>query len=266
MKSWGNCTKYHAKCGGDCIGCTLQQQHDEPFPVFAALMNAVHLRNVKVRYLTNDYAVPTCLGKITPMDWMALNGVQIRMYTTTTFMHAKTMIIDKGKKTLVSSVNFSKTSFTRNREAGVIISDCQCEVQDLYHCVFESDWEKAYNYKPSEQHFSQTDLEFITSTEKIPLPDFNVEPIPGAYVTSMNTYSGVTVNKGYTAPDNARTTFMEMLGTARSSLRVHIYQITDTGICDKILDLYNDGVNVSLLVASYVVNNNEYKQAQVRFK
>lgn len=227
-------------------------------------MNAVHLRNVKVRYLTNDYDVPTCVGKITPMDWMKLNGVEIRMYTTTTFMHAKAMIIDKGKKTLISSVNFSKTSFTRNREAGVIISDCQCELQDMYQKVFESDWEQAYDYQPTKQTFSPSDLEYITSKDKISYPAVNIVPVPGAYVTSMKPITGVTVDKGYTAPDDARTTFMDMLGTAKSSLKVHIYQITDTGICDKLLDLYNNGVNVSLLVGSYIVSTFDYYAAQVR--
>ena len=261
FSSWSNCTQYSSDCGGDCIGCTLKDQYNEHFPIFGALMNAVHLRNVKIRFLTNDFNTDTCKGKSSPLDWMALNGVQIHMYTTTTFMHAKAMIVDKGKKTMVSSVNFSYTSFNKNREAGVILEDCMCDVQDLYQKVFDSDWDKAYAYQPS-QHTS-SDIKFITNKAKMPYPDIYIPPVEGAYRSSMNTYTGVTINSGYTSPDNARSTFMNMLSSVKSTLDVYIYQITDTGICDKLLDLSNNGVNVSIMVANYIVSYEDYKLAQV---
>ncbi len=40
------------------------------------------------------------------------------MYTTTAFMHAKYMTIDSAVVS-ISSVNWSKTSYIKNREAGV---------------------------------------------------------------------------------------------------------------------------------------------------
>ena len=226
-------------------------------------MNAVHLRNVKIRFLTNDFSTETCEGKATPLDWISLNGVQIRMYTTTTFMHAKAMIVDKGKRTMVSSVNFSKTSFTMNREAGVIIEDCKCQLQDFYQKVFDSDWDKAYDYQ-LQRKYSNSEIDFITNSTKMPFPDLHIVPVKGAYRTSMNTYTGVTIDSFYTAPDYARTTFMDMLNTVKTSLKIHIYQITDQDICEKILDLYKNGVNVSVLVGSYIVSYDDYKQAQVR--
>ena len=227
-------------------------------------MNAVHLRNVKIRFLTNDFDTDTCQGMTSPLDWMALNGVQIHMYTTTTFMHAKAMIVDKGKKTMVSSVNFSYTSFNKNREAGVILEDCTCDVQDLYQKVFDSDWDTGFAYEPSK--YTSSEMEFITNNKEMPIPDPNipVPPVEGAYQTAMNTYTQVTINSGYTSPDYARSTFMNMLSSVKSTLKVYIYQITDTEICDKLLDLSNSGVNVSIMVANFIVSYDDYKAAQVR--
>lgn len=103
--------------------------------MFPALLNAVHQRNITVRLLTNNFTQSACPDMITPLDWLYLNGVQIRFYTTTTFMHSKCVMVDKGKRTSVSSVNFSKTSFTRNREAGVVLEDCEWSITDFYVCI-----------------------------------------------------------------------------------------------------------------------------------
>ena len=75
-----------------------------------AVESALHARGVKVRLLTNDYKTPTCVGKIAPLDWLVMNGVQVRYYTSTTFTHTKYISTD-GKRTAISSVNFSQTSF-----------------------------------------------------------------------------------------------------------------------------------------------------------
>ena len=196
------------------------------------------------------------------MDWMFLNGIQIKFYKTTTFQHAKFMVIDKGRKVLISSVNFSKTSFTKNREAGVILSDCDCSVIDLYQDVFNSDWETGYDYKMTNE-YSSDDKKYITNPKPMPFPNLSPFSVPGAFVTGMDSYSGVTIKKGYTAPDNARNTFMDGLDEAKSSLMVHIYQITDAGICDKLLDMHKKGINVTLLVGSYIVSYIDYEKAQV---
>ena len=44
--------------------------------------------------------------------------------------------------------------------------------------------------------------------------------------------------------------------------QVAIYQITDTGLCDQISTLYNNGVNVSLLVSATIVSYTDWKAAQ----
>ncbi|CAE7235217.1 CFAP47, partial [Symbiodinium sp. KB8] len=118
--SWTECThRVDDDMYGQCTGCKPYKAAEETFPVFPALLNAVHGKAVKVRLLTNDYGTPTCEGYIAPLDYLALNGIEIRYYTSTTFMHAKYIHVN-GNTTAVSSVNFSFTSFNLNREAGLI--------------------------------------------------------------------------------------------------------------------------------------------------
>jgi phosphatidylserine/phosphatidylglycerophosphate/cardiolipin synthase-like enzyme len=91
----------------------------ESFPVFPALLNAVH-RKVTVRIITNNFGQPTCDNQIAPLDFLALNGVQIKYYSSTTFMHAKFLKRD-GKVASISSINWTRNSLTNDREAGAII-------------------------------------------------------------------------------------------------------------------------------------------------
>ena len=133
FKSWANCTDQD-ECRGEikCTGCPIQQQRNETFPVFPALLNAVHERGVKIRIITNNFSTPTCPGSISPLDWLVLNNIQVRFYTSTTFVHTKYIAIDKGAKTAISSVNWSYTSFLKNREAGVILENCTCSAITFY--------------------------------------------------------------------------------------------------------------------------------------
>ena len=104
--------------------------------MFQALLNAVH-RGVTVRLLTNDYGTLDCDGSISPLPFLLFNKISVRYlavgfndaaavrvrcsfkpraryYASTTFYHAKYMSRD-GKAAAVSSINYSKTSFTKNR-------------------------------------------------------------------------------------------------------------------------------------------------------
>ncbi len=42
-------------------GCTPEEQRAETFPIFPALLNALH-RGIRVRLVTNDYGTPDCNG------------------------------------------------------------------------------------------------------------------------------------------------------------------------------------------------------------
>ena len=228
--SWSYCTHYKKECDNECIGCTLNDQRNEAFPVFPALLNAIHLKQVKVRMLTNNYSQPTCPGKIQPLDWLSLNGVEIRFYTTTTFMHSKFMVIDHGKKTSVSSVNFSKTSFTKNREAGVVLEECSCSAVTYYQSVFEYDWSRSTDYYV-DNSYTEDEMKFITDASYMA---FTVPPPPGingAYVTQLKTYTGVAIKAAYTSPDNARDVFFSYLSDVQSSLEVRFSCIICYIVC-----------------------------------
>ena len=264
FESWSGCTSHKGDCGGQCIGCTLEAQRNEEFPVFAAALNAKVQRNVKVRVLLNDFYVPTCEGKITPLDWFTLNGIEVRLYTTTTFMHAKVVVVDQGKKTSISSINFSRTSFTRNREAGVVVEDCSCAAIDLVQDVFEADWNQAAQYTVNNT-YTKSEMAYITNKSFIPYRVLTPPVVKGAFVTSLKSYRGVRVKDIYTAPDYARETFFSKLESVQSSMQVMIYQITDQVICNETLKLWKKGVNITLLVAGYLVSYSDYELAKVSF-
>lgn len=217
--SWSKCTHYEKECDDDCIGCSVQDMQNETFPVFPALLNAVHKNGITVRLITNNYTQPTCLGMIAPLDWFQLNGITVRFYRTTTFMHSKFMIADKGKRTLVSSVNWSHTSFMKNREAGVVLEDCSCSAIDLYQSVFNYDWDNGLEYQITND-YSAADKAIITDSTHMVVTTPPPADIPGAYVTSLKQYSGVTVERGYTSPDNALETVSSSLDNVQSSLQV----------------------------------------------
>ena len=298
VDSWVRCTHYSKECDGECIGCDLDTQRNESFPIFPALLNAVHQKGVKVRLITNNYTQPTCWDKITPLDWFYLNGMDIRFYTTTTFMHSKFVNVDGGKRVSVSSVNWSKTSFTKNREAGVVLEDCSCSAVDLYASVFEYDWSRATEYVIA-QTYTDPEMKFITDPAdmaiQVPPPPY----IPGAYVTSLETFDGVSIKKAYTSPDNARDVMMSYFPEVKSSLQVRklltvtlvhvysmwdepissvfhthtththaqqimIYQITDAGLCNATMKLWEQGINVTVLVSNRIVSYLDWKRAQVR--
>jgi phosphatidylserine/phosphatidylglycerophosphate/cardiolipin synthase-like enzyme len=91
-------------------------RHEERFPVYRSLLNALH-KGLAVFIVTNDYEEPVCDGLITPLDLLKVAGAKVRYYTSTTFNHLKFVSVD-GKKASVSSINYSFTSFMKNREAG----------------------------------------------------------------------------------------------------------------------------------------------------
>ena len=255
--SWSNCTPFEG-----CIGCSIEDQRNEAFPVFPALLNAVHQRKVTVRILTNDYNSSTCAGKIAPLDWLFLNGVEVRYYTSTTFMHSKYMMIDKGKKTSVSSVNFSYTSFMENREAGVVLSGACKAVINFYSSVFESDWNQGLNYTVN-NHYNSSEMNAITDPSPIPVNVPFPPYIPGAYVTSLHNYSSVYLRKVYTAPDFARDTVFDTLDKTQASFYLMIYQVTDGGLCDELLTMHNNGIDVRLLVSDRIYDYTDWNEAQV---
>ena len=187
--------------------------------MFPALLNAVHERGVKIRIITNNFTASACAGNIIPFDWLVLNHIQVKFYTSTTFQHAKFITIDKGAKTAVSSVNWSHYSFMKNREAGVILEDCTCSAITFYQSVFEYDWENGMDYTLT-RTYSPSEKKIITNTAHMPYNIPNGSTIPGAFVTQLIPHSNVEIKKVYASPDNARETLMSYFPDVKSSLQV----------------------------------------------
>lgn len=134
-------------------------------------------------------------------------------------MHSKAVIVDHGKRTSISSVNFSKTSFTKNREAGVVIEECSCPALDLYRSVFQYDWDNGFDYV-IDATYSDDDMATIKDTSAIDIPKITYPEVAGGYVTKRSTYKQVMVTRGYTSPDGALEVILSDLSNVTSTLQV----------------------------------------------
>ena len=243
----------------------MYYNHEEKFPLYSALLNAIHLRNITVKILTNNYSVPTCPDKVTQLDSLHMNGALVRFYKTTQFLHAKFLMIDDGEKVLVSSINFSEMSFMKNRECGVIISNCaNCEVIKLYKSAYEYDWQNADRLILDNQ-YSENQIETITNPAR--LENIVITPpeqrIPNIKIKKLKVFDNIQL-LGYVGPDYARSTLISQLKNASKSILVHIYSITDRSICELLIYLKTKGINVTLLVSKRVFNKNEWNYDKVQ--
>lgn len=241
-------------------GCTPSQQRNETFPLFPALLNALH-SGISVRILTNDYGTADCDGTITMLQFLALNGAEVRYFTTTTFVHAKYVSIDNGTKISISSINWSKSSMTKNREAGAILSGSSV-LSNYTQTVFGADWSQATPLSPY-NGWSAEDLATITDTSPmiVTLPDIDLEE--GLFATALTpiTDAGSTWTI-QASPDSAWETLIANLNRSTSTLEVAMYQVTTMDLCNKIIELHENGINVSLLVSSRVYDEGDCLEAQ----
>jgi phosphatidylserine/phosphatidylglycerophosphate/cardiolipin synthase-like enzyme len=260
FSSWSGCTSFE----DGCVGCELNVQRNESFPVFAALLNAVH-RGVQIRLLTNNYNTPTCKGKIAPMDWLAANGVQIRYYTSTTFTHSKYLSTD-GTMTSISSVNFSETSFLKNREAGVVLGAGAESMIEMGTAVFNNDWSNALDYGFDPSLYSSSELAEIRSTAPYTVVMPPQPNIPGSYVTPQPEFVQADMKATvFASPDFSFDTVTALLNSATSSIDIYIYQVTDDALCQQLITL-NSKVTLRLLVSAKIYDETDWKAAQVCYK
>jgi phosphatidylserine/phosphatidylglycerophosphate/cardiolipin synthase-like enzyme len=253
FSSWSGCTPYTSHSDPCMTACTPAKQREEAFPIFTALLNAAH-KGIKVRVLTNNYGTLDCVGTISPLPFLALNGIEVAYFASVTFMHAKYMCID-GKTASVSSINFSKTSFLRNREAGAIINGTGAlPLVAFTQKVFEADWMEGTKLKPEPSKWNAAQLKVIQDKTRIATQ----LPKPSAswasyYVTAKPAPIGgdmkVTIDA---SPDYANSELFSLLDTAQQSLDIMVYQVTDAEVVEKIVQLSNKGVKVRLLVSSSI--------------
>lgn len=281
--SWNYCTyTVDDDFYGQCDGCTPAKQAGacralgrgavgaarrtlpfaaETFPVFPAILNAVHQRGVTVKILTNNYNTPTCRGYVAPLDYLALNGVEIKYYDSTTFMHAKYVHVN-GNKTSVSSVNFSWTSFNKNREAGIMMSGTDAApLMAMMHSVFEADFAQATPYVVN-QTYSEKDMAIITSKAAYPVVPPPKQTFPNNWVTPPPApVPGTATVTAFASPDSSLKTLLSDVEGATSSFQLYMYQITDPTLCTLMQKLSARGVNVTLLVSAKIYDASDSASA-----
>jgi phosphatidylserine/phosphatidylglycerophosphate/cardiolipin synthase-like enzyme len=249
--------------GTGCQGCDPLTMRNDSFPIWAALLNAAH-RNITVRVLTNDYDTSDCPGVISPLPFLVLNGIDVRYYATTTYIHCKRISVDQ-KKAAVSSVNFSKASFLANREAGVVIEgdDAQPFIE-LMDTVFDEDFAKALPVQVN-QSYTGEQMDIITDPSYIvPI----IPPIPvlkaGRYITPTPVPITGSVDATITvSPDFSDETLLADVSSAKTSVYIMEYQVTSDDLCNMIEQLYKSGVDVNLFVSYRVYDTTDCAAAIV---
>jgi phosphatidylserine/phosphatidylglycerophosphate/cardiolipin synthase-like enzyme len=210
---------------------------------------------VRIRLLTNDYKVTSAPGLVDPLQFLALQpNVEVRFFRTLTFWHAKYLQADATRsdaQASVSSVNFSKTSFMYNREAGLILTGPGvATVLAGLHAVFEHDFNMGIPHVIN-QRYSASAMAVILNTTQITLPvpppysrdGFVPKPAPvtgGANVTFVP------------SPDGARAFLLAALAGAGTSFRLYTYQVTDPALCDALIARHAAGVELTLLFSRHV--------------
>lgn len=254
FSSWSGCTPFSG-----CYNCTVEQVlKTESFPIFQSLLNKVH-SGVKVRILTNDYGFNLCPGRIGPLGYLKLAGADVRFFTTLTFMHNKYINVDQ-KKSSVSSVNFSFTSFMKNREAGMIFEG-NSDIIAYYNSVFESDFASANPYTPSQTY---TPAEMAMIHDPTPIPVVIPEPLVLACNTKspLQPISGTTTLTTFVSPDFALNFVLSGMNQTSKTFDISIYQINNDVLCENLVSLKQRGVAVRVFVSYRIVSNDDWKTSQ----
>ena len=281
FSSWIGCSY-----GG---GCSVEEQkYNETFPIFPALLNAI-ANGISVRILTNDYErPPPSKGNIEPLTYLYLAGADVKYYATTTFWHAKYIAVGPNananananaksptdssrsgssaekRATAISSVNFSQTSFRKNREAGVILRGHQLEpILELAADVFESDWENGKAFTV-DQVYSESQLKMIRDKEFLPVVIPKDEYFPGAfYAPTTKADIRETDVSLVVSPDYAFETIKAALDATEHTFLLYIYQVTDVHLCAWLEEFASRSDHDLYLLVSYAIfDYTDYKTAQ----
>ena len=135
--------------------------------------------------------------------------------------------------------------------------------QQFLDKVFASDMAEASPYTVT-QKYTEDELKIITDTSKIPV---TIPPPPtheGAYVTptpkAISLSSSATATIG-TSPDFARDALMQSIQTAKASLELMIYQVTDMGLCEELISMHKAGLNVTIVVSPRIYGPEDCEDA-----
>ena len=258
--SWSGCTNFTGP-----QGCSVSHlRNSEQFPGFQAMVNAIN-RGVKVRIITNNYNSKLGPNLIDPLSFVTLQGAQTKFYKSTTFMHAKFMIVD-GKVASVSSVNWDYTSFMENREAGIIVNttghsgSSASKLMSFLQSVYNYDFSNGGNWPTNT--YSSSDMSIIHSKSHINVVIPHSRNYSGAYVTKTTTLSSTFNSVSLvTSPDYAFTTITTALNNTQSSLYVYIYQIEQGDFCNMLLSMISKSISLKILVSNRIFSKPDWESA-----
>ncbi len=231
-------------------------------PLVQALVRAIS-RGVKVRVILNAEA-DTDNASV----YLTSVGAEVRFLDLApggdlpSWNHNKGIIID-NKTVAISSINWSKTSLRRNREAGVILHE-STNIARYFLDVFDYDWER------SQTAFVGKDL--ILNTESRTILRVNEEfqendKLWSESAFEASKFSGTFNVTTYVGPDSTYDTVFKYLDAAKNSIHVEIYSISLTDIVDKLITLKeaNPSLDIKIIIsdwrASYYENINTWAQA-----
>lgn len=255
VESWSGCGA--TKSG--CAGCAPDRvRANEAFVLFRELLNAAH-RGVRVRLLTNRFdSVRECAGAVSVLSYFAEN-FDVRTYTSTTFMHAKAMIVDNNV-TAISSVNWSKSSYLENREAGVVARSKS--VAEFAGEVFEYDWSVAEVWRmPANDGISEDEIQRMKSSEWLepfPIPSRNISAPHYSPKKLRETWCKGAAVKVSVSPDAGAATMLEAMN-ASATLDIYTYQITDDFFASRLLKLADAGVIVRIVLSRAIFSDVDRK-------
>jgi phosphatidylserine/phosphatidylglycerophosphate/cardiolipin synthase-like enzyme len=216
-----------------------------------------------VRIISNKFDDPLCDGEMDLWTYLHFAGAKIRFYTGTSFMHSKYISID-NEVAAVSSINFSKNSLIKNREAGIIMSnDNSGELIKYTQSIFEYDFKNGEEFQPSQQ-YSKADINLIK--DKTPLP-VNISqhwhfqcktesPIPRPH--AGNHKIGL-----FASPDHAFGEVIAAVNQTQKSFWISIYEISHPDLCLEIIRLHQRGVEVKIFASNDVFGEKEKEAAHV---
>ncbi len=225
---------------------------NDPSPILREIVKA-YQRGVSVRVQINEDGdsddVTTYLQSVgIPVRWMgsSSNNPDGEYLSAT---HNKMVIID-GKVSLISSINFGKNAFTRNREAGMVIQNEA--IAAYYTSIFESDWNDG-EVPPALGPGEGVNPPFLNDVE-VQLSGFESHTnIPKANFTG--TYN-VTA---FANPDNANDVIFKYLKSAKKSIYVSMYTISRPDFNNTLIELKkaNPELDIQVLISRRRVGGTE---------
>ena len=242
LESWIGCTSK----ARSCQGCPLTELQKELSPVFFALLNAVRNKNIRVRILVSSWqSPPTCANSATPLDWMVHNKVEIRHAANPHSAHI--LLIDGASQILLTSMRTNPASFLYNRESSIILNATKCRnIKAFFVKEFEKAWLSGKPHDIPVPYTSQDKKmmtkHIITQSQFTELPDSAHYKL-NASITEVTTFRDVEVSKLFYGPLNFRINFMKLLKGIKDSLLLSIPAITDSEICETLLE-YSHKVNI----------------------